>query len=75
MRKIGWKLNSKALRAQKLWFMVVEKIDDDDIIINKKKWLGCIWKYEVCDYENESYESFLDGNVEEMRKMRVMRVS
>ena len=24
-------------------------------------------KYEVCDYENESYESFLDGNVEEMR--------
>ena len=24
-------------------------------------------KYEVCDYENESYESFLDGNVEEIR--------
>ena len=25
-------------------------------------------KYEVCVYENESYESFLDGNVEEMRE-------
>ena len=25
-------------------------------------------KYEVCAYENESYERFLDGNVVEMRK-------
>ena len=23
--------------------MVVEKIDDDGIFVNKKKWLGCIW--------------------------------
>ena len=23
--------------------MVVEKIDDDGIIVNKKKLLGCIW--------------------------------
>ena len=25
-------------------------------------------KYEVCNYENESYENFLDENVEEMRE-------
>ena len=23
--------------------MVVGKIDDDGIFVNKKKWLGCIW--------------------------------
>ena len=31
-------------------------------------------KYEVCDYENDSYESFLDGNVEEMRGNEVFWV-
>ena len=36
-------MNSRALRAQKWWFMMVEKIDDNDIIVNKKKWRGCIW--------------------------------
>ena len=41
--KNGWKLNSRALRAQKWWFMMVGKIDDNGVIVNKKKWCGCIW--------------------------------
>lgn len=37
------KIEFLSFRAQKWWFMVVGKIDDDDIFVNKKKWLGCIW--------------------------------
>ena len=37
MRKKWLKLNSRALRAQKWWLMIVGKIDDNGVIVNKKK--------------------------------------
>ena len=43
MRKKWLKIEFLSFRAQKWWFMVVGKIDDDGIFVNKKKWLGCIW--------------------------------